>query len=471
MTTHQHGLGKVGGELRLLSAQRATEDLLHHATLLGAVAVTRHVDKAAEELPVYVATHEKPGLTTLLDAIDRKHCIAQFFHIGLEQLVTRKQFQYTSELTAIVLAGIKARAFNHLRDLTAQDRDKGRVHGVDSRCVQTDKPMLTCNIARRIVDLDFDVVWIRLTMHAGAQPRLGKAQLTPAQFIGGHGVQIGMKVLRSACVALAENTEPRGRVFCHAVIRPLASDLQIFVAEESYTVLLQPVEKCQRFCTVLLVGAGIGTDRFARLLQAITHGGKIVHDQRHLAQNVTQGIVQLTQLLGAGVTADLEEQQAFVGHLPRVLRQCAQHGLQLTGGTARHQQVTTGERVNADIALVQLPAYRGRAERQVAAKYGDDRALALPAMILKVGIENAHLRLRRIPLAHEVQQAVERTVEVIDGAMTQIFCRIAGKEVVCEFVQRSPVALRRACIYTCREVLEQVFLELVPRHGAMLPRL
>ena len=250
-----------------------------------------------------------------------------------------------------------------------------------------------------------------------------------------------MQILGAPCVALTQNAQALGGIFINLVVRPLPGYLQVFIAQECHAILLQPVDKRQCLAAALVILACIGADRITRQLQALTHCRKVVDHQGDFPQDIPQGIMQFTQLIGARVTADFEEQQAFMGNPGRIVGHGTEHCLQFAARITSDQQVAARQGMNADVALVQLPAHGRRAKRQVPTEDGDYRAFAFPAVVLQGRVEDTYLGFWRVPVGHKVKQDVKRAVEVINGSVPQILRGVAGKEILCEFVQGGAIIL------------------------------
>jgi hypothetical protein len=126
--------------------------------------------------------------------------------------------------------------------------------------------------------------------------------------------------------------------------------------------------------------------------------------------------------------------------------------------------------VNPEVALIDLAAHGGRTERHVAAKDGNDRSLAFPALAADRRVAQANLYAVAVPGIDETQQAVEHAVKILRRAHAHVLGGKAAEEAVGESMQI--VAMRHVCapIDELRYVVQQALLERFPRHVATLSR-
>ena len=70
---------------------------------------------------------------------------------------------------------------------------------------------------------------------------------------------------------------------------------QVLIAEESHVVVLEPVEKGTGFLALLAVDAARGGHVGGGHAEALAHGGEVVDNARHLAEDVLEGLAQRLQ--------------------------------------------------------------------------------------------------------------------------------------------------------------------------------
>ena len=465
MAAHQDGLGKVGGELRLLGVEGSAQDALDFLALLGGVAVARDVHHAVDELAVDVAPHEQAGLAPLLDAVDRGHGVVQVLHAGLEQLVAREQLQHPHQLAALVVGGVEVRLLQHLLHLAPQNGNQLGAHGVHRRGVQADQAVLADDGAGVVEDLDLDVVGIGEPVHPRALARLGKAQLAAPQVVGRHVFQVGRQVLDPAGGAVPQQAQAGLGHHVNLLAR-LAGvrHFEVLVTEQGHVALLHPGQEGRRLLAQLQLDTLAGANLLLHRLQALAHGGEIVHHQRDLLQDIAQGEAQLVQLRRVGVAADLKVQHRLLGQaagLPLLVRQ---HRLQFTRGVAAHRQVGAGDAVDGQVAPVQFAAHGGGAKGDAAADDGHHRVLALPAVALDLGVEDVDPGRGLGPGAQEAQQAVQAAVEVLHRALAHVLRREAAVKGGGQVVQGLPVGRVRAAVDALAQFRQQASFHCVPDH-------
>jgi len=179
-------------------------------------------------------------------------------------------------------------------------------------------------------------------------------------------------------------------------------DGEFLVAEEGEVVIQQPVQVDLDFIQLGLVHLELGAIQPGQQLARLgLHRLEVGDAHAHVAEDFVNGPFKRLQLGGTGAAVDFQEHQRFLQHA-LALGATRENFQQLAILVAAHAEHAVLQGVDAVTMAIELHAHRVDQERDVAMQDFHRRVGGLPAVLLVIGVEGAHLRLGVIELLQHV---------------------------------------------------------------------
>ncbi|MNN03753.1 hypothetical protein D3C81_1164580 [compost metagenome] len=406
-------------------------------------------------MPIGIAAQEQAQSVALLDLHDGHRGGGEFRHRSLEQVVARQPLERLQQPLAQVAAGRKAGAAQHLGHLAAHAGNALHALAVDRRGIQAHEAALAQHPPVLPQLAQGDIVRIHRAVHPRRLVGLGEGQpARRAQPGQGRGRQLALRRVQPAAQA-PRHAEQRGLVVDdQPAAVGLRLDAKLLVAEEGEVIVQQPGEEFAH------LGAVVGGQRRLQLrpqgAQALLHRPVVGHGQAHVGEHLVQGLGQQVAGTGAGAAVDLQADQRLATDVVARGPRRQQFEPLARGATAQLEHAVL-HAVHGMPAAAQLHAQRVDQKRHVGMQHLQHAVRRLPAVMFVVGVEQQHLRCRRVEAAEQAPGRQAAAGQIGQAALAQLVEGDAGEEATGE--HRHLRQLRR--IELARQHLEQLAVKIV----------
>ncbi len=314
-------------------------------------------------------------------------------------------------------------AIQHGLQLVAQNGNRAGVVAVGRRGEKPEEPVLANDHALFVVALDADVVHVAQPVDGGARIGLGQDQRLGITRLFADRVGHGRETLRQGFAArLAQQPQAAVRDHMELVALPAAAQVVPAIAQEGEVIVAKPPEKGRDLAQMGLVHRrGADLQFFDRLVHLGRHGAPILDGDANVLQHRRDLPVDCLDLLAFRLPIHLEMHPGFVMRtLDGTLGQ--QIG-DLALAVSHRRDDGMDDQMDGQPQIVERHRHRIDEKRHVVGDDLHDGVIALPAVLLRIGVVDVDLALPRATDVPERPMRQRGAVEVFHPAVRDVFRR------------------------------------------------